>query len=94
MSRGCGLPWAFSSRESLLVEIIRSSATSVRFFPDCSRSCRRAAAMLRRGPSGPVTLSGKIVSRYEAVSSGSGVEEPGMAANGLPWIPVTAGHAA
>src|SRR5215831_3954747 len=57
ISRGSGLPWAFSSRDSLLVEIISSSATSFRFFPESSRSRFRAAAMPRRGPSGPVTLS-------------------------------------
>src|SRR5215471_11940622 len=56
MSRGSGLACAFSSRDSLLVEISRSAATSFRFFPEPSRSCFSAAAMPRRGPSGPVTL--------------------------------------
>ena len=57
ISRRCGFPWAFSSRDSLLVEIIRSSATSVSSFPESSRSCFSALAMWRRGPSGPVTAT-------------------------------------
>jgi hypothetical protein len=50
--------------------------------------------MFRRGPSGPVTLSGKIVSRCKAVLSGCDPREPDMAADVLLWISPNAGLAA
>src|ERR1700722_14017796 len=57
MSRGSGIPWAFSSRDSLLEDIIRSRATSFRSLPRSSLSFLIASAMPRRGLSGPVTLA-------------------------------------
>jgi hypothetical protein len=55
-SRRCGVPCAFSRRDSLLVEIIWSLATSLRDLPDLDLNSLSAAAMARLGPSGPVTL--------------------------------------
>jgi hypothetical protein len=49
--------------------------------------------MFRRGPIGPVTLSGKIVSCYEAIRSACGLPEPGMAADRLLCVPANAGNA-
>jgi hypothetical protein len=51
------LALAVLERDSLLVEIIRSAATSFSSLPDFCRCSLRTEAMLRRGPSGPVTLS-------------------------------------
>ena len=50
--------------------------------------------MFRRGPSGPVTLSAKIVSRCEAVLSGCGLREPDVAADVRLWMLSHAGPAA
>ena len=50
--------------------------------------------MFRRGPSGPVTLSGTIVSRGKAALSRCGLREPNMAADVLLWMLADAGPAA
>src|SRR5580692_3446500 len=70
MSRGSGVPWAFSSRDSLLVDIIRSPATSLRDLPPSSRSFLSASPMPRRGPSGPVTLATAGRPRERAAPAG------------------------
>src|ERR1700722_3469381 len=57
MSRGSGIPWAFSSRDSLLEDIMRSRATSFRSLPRSSLSFLIASAMPGRGLGGPVTLA-------------------------------------
>ena len=47
---GSGVPSAFSGRDSLLVDISRSTATSLRLLPWSSRSFLRASPMPRGGP--------------------------------------------
>src|SRR5215831_15123867 len=72
MSRRCGLPWAFSRRDSLLVEIIwsRSSATSLSDLRDLVLSFFNAAVMARRGPSRPVILEPVILALSSVTKAG------------------------